>query len=405
MRSLPFFIAVRYLFAMKSHNVINLISAISVAGMATGTAVLVMILSIYNGFNDLLRSSISDADPDLKVSVRKGKTFVPDSDAFDWAYDRDMVMTMCSVLEDKVYLNYAGKGSIATVKGVDKVFEEESPMASHIEQGEFSLHKGDVPLAVAGTGLCARTGINPRFLDGIELYYPSADRQFSAASPTSARNKVKVYTSGIYRINSKDDSELLFVPIEVMRELIGLDNEVSAIEIRFTPDAGRKEIRRFIRDMETRLGPDYRVSDRYEQNESLYKLMNYEKAAVFLILVFVMIIIAFNVFSSLSMLMIEKEDDIRTLRCLGAGNRLTDRIFVLEGWLISLSGLAIGLVLGTAAVLLQQATGLLKMPGSFSISAYPVHLLPADLILTALAVAAIGYVIAYIPVRLQKSHS
>ena len=190
----------------------------------------------------------------------------------------------------------------------------------------------------------------------------------------------------------------MILPIEKMRELLEYDDEVSAVEIRLIDGADSKELKKLQKEISGMLGPDFKVKDRFQQNESLYKMMRYEKAAIFMILIFIIIIIAFNIFGSLSMLIIEKRGDIETLRSLGAHDKLIRRIFVLEGWMISLTGLAAGLVLGIGFALLQQQFGFIKMPGQFIVQAYPVILSWTDIILTIAGVATIGYLIALLPV-------
>ncbi len=392
------FIAKRYLFAKKSHNVINIISAISAIGMAVGTAALIIILSVYNGFDSLIRTMMSNVEPDLMVTPSEGKVFIPDSDVYDWIYDQPTVKNMCCVLQEQVFISYDGKQGIAKAKGVDWIYEEESPIAGHIIDGTFKLHRGDIPLAAVGSGLAYEMGINPRFLAGIEIFFPSRTRKLSLSSPLSSIEAIKVWPSCVFAINNDVDSELMILPIDEMRELLEYEDEVSAVEIRLTDEADHDELKRLQKEISMRLGPDFKVRDRFQQNESLYKMMKYEKAAIYMILIFVIIIIAFNIFGSLSMLIIEKRSDIQTLRSLGAQDGLIRNIFVLEGWMISLVGLAAGLVLGITFALLQQHFGFIKMPGSFMVQAYPVILSWTDILLTAVSVAGIGYLIALLPV-------
>lgn len=401
------FIAGRYLFAKKSHNVINIISAISAIGMAVGTAALIIILSVYNGFDSLIRSMMSNVEPDLLITPATGKTFIPDDSTFDWIYDQPSVKNMCCVLEEQVFISYDGKQSLARAKGVDWVYEEESPLKDHMQDGEFKLHRGDVPLAAVGAGLAYELGISPRFLSPIEIYFPTRTGRISLANPAASIESVRVYPSGLFSVNNDVDAELLIVPIEKMQELLEYENEVSAVELRLTEDSPKDELKRLQKEIGTRLGPGFRVKDRFQQNESLYKMMKYEKAAIFMILIFVIIIIAFNIFGSLTMLIIEKEEDIRTLRSMGAQESLIRKIFVLEGWFISLAGLAGGLVIGVGFAAIQQAFGIIKMPGHFVVQAYPIILSWSDILLTAVGVAAIGYLIALLPVALhsRKSHA
>ena len=392
------FIAKRYLFAKKSHNVINIISAISAIGMAIGTAALIIIMSVYNGFDSLIRSMMSNVEPDLMITPATGKVFVPEGETYDWIYDQPSVKNMCGVLQEQVFINYDGQQGLAKAKGVDWIYEDETPLKDHIRDGEFKLHRGDVPLASVGAGLAYSMGINPRFVSPIEIYFPSRTRRLSMANPISSIESIKVWPSSIFSVNNEVDAELIILPIEKMRELLEYDDEVSAVEIRLAEGTDGKELKRLQKEISTMLGPDFKVKDRFQQNESLYKMMRYEKAAIYMILIFIIIIIAFNIFGSLSMLIIEKRGDIETLRSLGAQDRLIRRIFVLEGWMISLTGLAAGLVVGTGFALLQQHFGFIKMPGQFIVQAYPVILSWTDILLTVIGVAAIGYIIALLPV-------
>ena len=399
--NLPFFFAWRYLFAKKSHNVINIISAISAVGMATGTAALIIILSIYNGFDSLVRSMMNDFDPDILISPAEGKTFIPEGPVYDWIYEQDMVKNMSCVITENVFMNYDGKQGMVTAKGVDWVFEEESPVRDHIRSGEFALHRGDVPLAVTGSGIAYRMGINPRFLSPIELYFPARDKNFSMTNPLASIEAVNVWPSGIFSISSEIDDKYVIVPIDVMRELLEYSDEVSGVEIRLRDGHTQKDVKAMVKEISERLGPEYLVSDRFAQNKSLYRMMKYEKLSIFTILIFIVIIIAFNIFGSLSMLIIEKRGDIGTLKSMGMRDSTVKRIFVLEGWMISLLGLAAGLVLGIGFSLLQQHFGFIKMPGNFVVQAYPVILSARDVIITAASVAAVGWIIAKLPAEMM----
>ena len=396
MRLAPF-IAGRYLIAKKSHNVINIISAISAIGMAIGTAALIIILSVYNGFDSLIRSMMSNVEPDLLITPATGKVFIPDDEAFDWIYDQPSVKNMCCVLEEDVFISYDGKQGLAKAKGVDWIYEEESPLKDHIRDGEFRLHRGDIPMASIGASLAYEMGINPRFLSPVEIYFPSRTRRISMANPMSSIEFIKVWPSSTFSINTEVDQELMILPIEKMRELLEYDEEVSAVELRLMDGTDRKELKRLQEEIGRLLGPAFKVKDRFQQNESLYKMMKYEKTAIYMILIFVIIIIAFNIFGSLSMLIIEKKSDIETLRSMGAQDSLIRRIFVLEGWMISLTGLAAGLVVGIGFALLQQHFGFIKMPGHFVVQAYPIILSLSDILLTAAGVAIVGWLIALLP--------
>jgi ABC-type lipoprotein release transport system permease subunit len=382
--------------------VINIISVISAIGMAIGTAALIIILSVYNGFDSLIKTMMSNVEPDLLITPSTGKVFVPDDSTYDWIYDQPCVKNMCCVLEEQVFISYDGKQSLAKAKGVDWIYEEESPLRNHIRDGEFRLHRGDIPEAVIGAGLAYEMGISPRFLAGIDIYYPTRTGKISLTNPAASLEFIRVFPSGIFSVSNDVDAELMIVPIEQMRELLEYDEEVSAVELRMIEGTSKEELKALQKEISERLGPGFKVKDRFQQNESLYKMMKYEKAAIFMILIFVIIIIAFNIFGSLTMLIIEKRDDIQTLRSLGAQDSLIRRIFVLEGWLISLVGLAGGLIIGVGFSALQQTFGIIKMPGHFVVQAYPIILSWSDILLTIIGVAVIGYIIALIPARLRS---
>ena len=393
--NLPFLFARRYLFARKSHGVINIISLVGVIGMAIGTAALVIILSVFNGFNRLVSGTLGDIEPDIRISPRYGKVFVPEGPAFDLAYSDPGVFNMTSVLEESVFLSYDGREALAKARGVDEVYEEESPLRDHIVDGTFTLRFGEVRRAVLGTVLARGLGVSPRFSTPLEIYYPDREGKVSLSNPAASLRSVRVSPSGIVSLNANYDAELIVLPLEAMRELLGYEKEVSAVEIRLVDGSTEKDVDELINKLSSSLGDDFRVEDRYHQNETLYRMMRYEKLAIYLI--FVIIIIAFNIYSALTMLIIEKEGDIRTLRSLGATEPLVRRIFVLEGWLTSLTGLALGVAAGVALVLLQQKTGFVRMPGNFLVSSYPVVLKGSDLLWTAAGVALAGYLMALLP--------
>lgn len=398
------FIAGRYLFARKSHNVINVISAISVVGMAIGTAALTIILSIYNGFDSLVRDMMGNLEPDILITPSKGKVFVPEGECYDWIYAQESVASMCTVLQEQVFISYDGHQGVAIAKGMDAIAQEESPIRENIRDGKFEFRHGDIPEGVVGVGLAYKMGINPRFLAPIQLYYPSRTRKLSPSSPSSSIEYINIWPSGLFSINSEIDNSYILLDIDKMRELLEYSGEeVSAVEIRMKDGCEARELKRVMDGISERLGEDFTVSDRFRQNESLYKMMKYEKASIYLILIFVILIIGLNIHASLSMLIIEKREDISTLRAMGAGEKLIRRIFVLEGWFISLLGLAIGLLMGLAFCLLQQRFGLISMPGNFVIQAYPVVLKASDLLITALSVAILGYLIAALTERLSRS--
>ena len=397
--NLPLFIARRYLFAKKSHNVINIISAISAIGMAIGTAALIIILSVYNGFDELVKDTLGNIEPDILITSAKGKVFIPEGEPFDKIIALPEVEEYFHVLEENVFVDYEEHQGVAKAKGVDSAYEMSSPLVAHMTAGVFSLHKGQVPQMVAGAGLAYKMGMNPAFLSSATIYFPARDRNFSLANPAASIESVSMRPAGVFTVNQQIDEELMIMPLDQMRQLLGYDKEVSGIEIRLAEGSSQKEVRKAINTIKGILGPEFKVLDRFRQNTSLYKMMRYEKAAIFLILIFVIIIIALNIFGSLTMLIIEKKDDIETFRSLGATDNMLRKTFTLEGWLISFLGLVAGLVLGVLFAFLQQRFGFIKMPGNFLVSSYPVIVQWSDILLTIAGVALIGYLIALLPVK------
>ena len=385
------YIARRYLVARKSLGVIHAISMLSAIGMAVGTAALILILSVYNGFDSVIEQSLSDLAPDVLVTPAQGKFFVPEGPAFDALLGDPRVVQASGVVEEDVFAAYGGRQELCRAKGVDEAYEAGSRLSQHVVEGVFALHDGDVAQAAVGVALARKLGIRTHFVDQLVLYYPRRGARIPLAGPGAALGSVKLVPAALLSVNANTDEELVLLPVAQMRGLLGLsDGEVSGLELRLTaaPD------RRTLRSLQELLGPDYVVRDRIRQQPALYKMMRYEKLAIYLILLFVVLIIASNIFGSLSMLSIAKREDMATLRALGADDRLVRRIFVFEGWLVSLCGLAAGLVVGVALALAQQHFGFIKMPGGFFLQAYPVVLQVSDLLWTVLGVAAVGILIS-----------
>ena len=391
--NLPLKIAFRYLFARKSYNVINMISGVGVAGMAIGTAALIIILSVFNGFDSIVSQSLTAANPDLVIKPSAGKVFEPDSTFWSAVWADERIDYASSILEEQVFLSYDDKQTLARVKGIDFAAQDKAPLQKYLIDGRWAFYRGDLPLAVAGSGLAVNLGMNPRFISPIEIHYPSRTSQVSLANPVASLRSVKAMLSGVFSVNAQLDAKLMLVPIGAMRELLEYETEVSSVEIWTSDVAAVKKA------LEARLGPSFGVLDRYQQEESVYKMMRYEKLAIYLILIFIVLLIAFNIYSSLKMLVIEKQADMWTLRSLGAQEGMLRRIFLLEGWMVSLLGMFIGLVIGIVLVLLQSRYGFVSMPGNFVVTAYPVVLKASDILWTIAGVALIGYLMAIIPSR------
>lgn len=386
-----FYIAKRYLFARKSHNVINVISAICSIGMGVGTAALILILSVYNGFEDLIKDNLSKIDPDILITCMEGRRFTPSQDVFSILEQDEAVESFCCVLEDNIFFTYADRQGIAKARGVDYGYEEQSGIRDLTVEGEFSLYKGDIPQACIGATLAYNNGIHVKFLDPLDLYYPDGGKDISLINPEASLNHSRIWPGSLISVTSTVDAGTMIVPLATMQELTGNYDELTGIEVRLK-DGSEASVRKFIKS--SPLNGEFILKDRFSQNPSLFRMMEFEKLAIMMILLFVVVIVAFNVFGSLSMLIMEKKEDCSTLRAMGADEKLIRRIFIIEGWLVTLVGMAAGAVFGTGLAILQQHTGIIKMPGSFSVSAYPVALHWFDVLASCLAVAAIGILIA-----------
>ncbi len=390
------FIAWRYLFAKKSHNVINIISIISAAGIAIGCAALVIILSIYNGFDSIVRDLNDSHTADVLVTPATGKVFNPDA-RFDFLKDDPRVRAACGVLEESVFVQYGDRNKVVVAKGVDSLYERVTGLREHLTEGEFSLGFGDLDQVVLGRTIALELGARPAFLQPLVAWFPSRTAQVDLLSPLSSLRQVKLHPAGIVSLEQNFDQKYMFLPLDALQELLEYDGEVSGVEIYLTEaglDRHGLASRELLTQLRATLGDGFTVRDRQQQNTTLYKLLKYEKIAIYLILLFVMLIISFNIYGSLSMLIIEKRDDIATFRSMGADDSLIGQIFVREGWLISLLGIAVGIVLGLLVCWAQQRFGLVKMPGNFVVDAYPVVVRLTDILIVVAGVALIGWLIS-----------
>ena len=397
----PFYIAKRYLFAKKSHNAINLISGISILGIAVGTMALIVVLSVFNGFDNLIRSLYNSFNPDLKITVVEGKTFIQDTEKFNKIGNIEGVADFAEVLEDKALLRYNKKQTISIVKGVSENFKEISGVDSMIVAGNFQLVNEDENYTIIGQGIAyflnVNINVNKNYLHPMAIYVPKRSGRVTM-NPEQAINKKYIFPSGVFSIEQNHDSKYILVPLKFARELFGYNNEVSSIEIKLSNKANLKYLQNKVEEI---LGDEFEVKNRYQQNELFYKTMQSEKYVIFLILLFILVIASFNVIGSLTMLILEKKFDISTLRSLGTDLATIKKIFLYEGWLISVIGAIIGLILGLLICWLQIKYKLIKLVGSgtFIIDAYPVNVEVYDIIAVLFAVIIIGFVAAWYPIR------
>jgi len=394
---LSLYIAKRYLFAKKSRNAINVISAVSVAGVAVGTMALIIILSVFNGLEMMVTSIFNTFDPDLKVTSAEGKSFIPDPEDLTLLSKVDGVSCYSVTIEENALLKYGERQVIATIKGVDDNYSKVTEIDSSMWDGEFSLtSENGRSWAVPGIGVANYLGININFITPLFIYVPRITAG-STINPEEAFNRDFIFASGIFQIEQSYDSKYVYLPIGFTRDLIQNERGASSVEIRFTDNADAGNVQK---NVEKIFGKSFIVQNRFEQQEIFYKVMRSERLAIFFILTLIIIIASFNIIGSLTMLIIEKERDIEILKSLGADNNLIRKIFIFEGWLISILGAVAGLIPGFFICWLQQTFGLVKLQSdSLLMDAYPIMMKLKDFIIVPATVLLIGYWAAWYPVR------
>ena len=397
--NLPLHIARRYLFSRKSHNAINIVSLVSVLGVAVAVAALVCVLSVYNGFQKLLGDMYSSFDPQIKIKVVEGKTFTTRTADFDAIRKDPSVSVFCETLEENALVQYKNAQTSATIKGVSDNFGELTRIEKLMFAGHFTLKDANFNYATIGVGLAGILGTGGSFIDPITINAPKRVGTINLANPAASFTTADILVSGTFGINQPDyDNSLMLVPLTFARGLFEYTDEVSAVEIRLKDGASpENSIGRFSKI----LGKAYSVQGIAEQKADFYRINRIEKWMTYLILSFILLIALFNVIGSLSMLILEKKKDATTLSQLGASQQTIRRIFLLEGWLIAMSGAFLGIILGSVLCLLQQHYGLLKLGGggNFIVDAYPVRLLFKDVLLIVGTVMLISIPSTWWPVQ------
>lgn len=400
MSGLSFSISRKYFFARTNKHVINIISGISMLGIASSTAALIIILSVFNGLDSLIKSLIDSFNPDIEISVKEGKFFdasvIPDS-----ALSKiNGVASYSLVLEESGLLEYEGKQFIAQIVGVDNQYSKVSGIDSMMYKGEFSLYNknNNAPLAIAGAGVAYRLQMAPGMLSPLKVWLPKQEATYTL-DPTEAFNLEAIELGGVFSIQQEYDSKYIFVPISFLQSLLERENIVSSVEVKLTENAKADKVQEEIADL---FGATFLVKNRLQQNETLYKMMKTEKWATIAIFALILIIASFNMIGSLTMLILDKENDIATLSYLGAKQRFIQKIFLFNGWLITIGGAVIGLIIGGLASFMQLKFEFIKFPqeGNYIIQSYPVGIEASDFVLVILTVYFIGMLINLIPLRL-----
>ena len=395
---LSLFIAKRYFFSKKSQRAINIISIISVIAIVIGTGALIIVLSAFNGFEKLVVSLYNSFDPDLRITLNEGKTFDANVIPIESLKKMNGVLAVTSVLEESALVKYLDKQDIVTVKGVSDEFQLTSGVDSMIIDGEYLLHRDETDFAIVGGAIAYKLRMNiGDFINRLEIFVPRKST-FSFTNPEDAFNRKFVSPSGVFAVQQEFDAKYILVPLRLAQELLESTSHLSSLEIALQPGADVGTIKRRLINS---LGEQFVVKDRYEQHELIYKIMKSERWAVFLILAFILLIATFNVIGSLTMLIIEKQQDIAILHGMGADVDLIRKIFLVEGLFITFIGATVGLLLGGTVCYLQQQFGFIKLSGSgsFVIDAYPIHVLPMDFFYVFITVFGIGLLASWYPAK------
>lgn len=400
--NLPFYIARRYLFSKKKHNAINIISGISVCGVALATLALVCTLSVFNGFQDMVAGFFTAFDPELKITIREGKVFEPQGAAFQEVRSLPEIGVWTETLEENAMVQYKDRQAMAIIKGVEDNFEELTSVDSLLYgAGEFILHDSIVDYGVLGVELISELGTGLQFVDPLQVYAPKRNVRVNMANPSASFNRDYLFSPGVVFVvnQQKYDARYILTSLSFARNLFNYDTEVSAVELKLKPGTDVTAVQRKIARI---LGDEFVVLDRYEQQADVFRIMEIEKFISYLFLTFILAIACFNVIGSLSMLILDKREDVETLRNLGADDRLIARIFLFEGRLISLFGALSGIVLGLLLCYIQQRFGIISLGGgngSFIVDAYPVSVHVTDVVLIFITVITVGFLSVWYPVH------
>lgn len=398
----PFYIAKRYLFSKKSHNAINIISGISVCGVALATLALVCTLSVFNGFQDIVASYFTAFDPQIKITASSGKIFDGQDKRLDFLRSMPQIAVLTETLEDNAMVQYKDRQTMAVIKGVQDNFEQLTEIDSILYgKGEFILHDSIVDYGVMGIELVSTLGTGVQFVDPLQIYAPKRNEKVNMANPAASFTQDYLFSPGVvFAVNQeKYDRAYILTSLDFARRLFDYQTEVSAIELKLKPDANTNSIKKTI---QSKLGKDFIVQDRYEQQADVFRIMEIEKLISYIFLTFILLIACFNVIGSLSMLIIDKKENVQTLRNLGADDKLISRIFLFEGRMITLMGAIIGIVLGVALCFAQQEFGFISLgntAGTFVVDAYPVRVHFWDVALIFATVIIVGFLSVWYPVR------
>lgn len=390
--SLPFQIARRYLFGKKTSSAINLITGISVLGISIGTAALILILSVFNGFEGLIAGLLNDFNPDLKVTPIEGKYFEISDDDLATLKSTEGVETISRTLEEIAFFEYKGSQIVGAVKGVDEYFLEVSQIDSAIHFGQYTLKDNGINYGVVGARLYNQLSINQRdALTPVKIHMPVKKKKGLIKKDYKT---LSIYPSAVFSVQSEKEDQYMITSLAFASKLLDKKNEISAIEIKMDGSVVESTVRN---DILSLLGKEVEIKNRYEQDEAFLKLMNIEKWISFLITSLTLFIVAFNLVGSLWMIVLDKKKDISILKTLGFNPGDIKRIFINEGLLITGLGIIIGISLAITLYLLQIYFGIVPVPEGFIIDAYPIRLKITDFLIVIITVFIIGYLASILP--------
>ena len=396
-------IAWRYLFAKKQYNAIHIISGISAAAIGVVTAAMICVLSVMNGFGVMVEQLFSQFDPDIRIEAVSGKSFHDEGEQFDALRQLPAVALVSQTIEETALLQFEDRQMPVRLCGVDSIFPTLTHIQDIITDGEYEVHDGAFDRAVLGRGLAWQIGVGAHFIHPLQLYAPKRTARVNMLRPDQAFNEEICFIAGTFAVQQAQyDDEMMLVDIPLTRRLLEYgEKEVTALLIQLSPNASARQAER---DIQSLLGKDYNVLNRYEQQADFFRILRVEKLLTTLLLVFILLIASFNIIGSLSMLIIDKQSDIQTLSHLGANQQTIRRVFLFEGWMISTLGAICGLVVGLIICLLQEHLGLLKLGNGaeYVVSAYPVAVQATDLLIVTIVVLTLGFIAAWIPARRIK---
>ncbi len=396
-------IAWRYLFAKKRTNAINIVSGVSAAGVCVITAAIVCLMSVMNGFKGLVEDMFSNFDPQLRITSVTGKVFDTNTEKFDALRALPQIDIYAETIEETGLIEFSDKQVPARIKGVDTTFQALTNIDSIMFSGRFVVFDGAFDNAVLGIGLANQLGIAVGFIKPIHIYTPRRTARVNMLRPDKSFNQASAFLSGIFTVQQvKYDETYMLISLPLARQLYEYtDNQASAVELKLKDEVSTQKAKYQIQAL---LGEGFVVADRYEQQKDFFRIMQVEKLLTNLLLIFILLIATFNIIGSLSMLIIDKSDDIRTFSSLGATEKSIRRIFLYEGWLISSLGACAGIILGTILSLIQDYYGVIKLGNGeeYVISAYPVDVQIIDIFITIIIVLILGYLAAWIPARKIK---